>query len=87
MLDFGVYLANDMYVGLSNPEGKYNFDKIDRVLDFLVNHKIKPFIELGQKPKRIDRTVSDSLLLKKIKLFLLILISGKVLLRLLQHIC
>jgi beta-xylosidase/AraC-like DNA-binding protein len=62
---FWSIFANDMYVGLSNPEGKYNFDKIDRVLDFLVNNKIKPFIELGLKPKRIARTVSDSYIVEE----------------------
>lgn len=57
--------GQDMYVGVSNPEEKYNFDKIDKVLDFLVDHKIKPFIELGQKPKRLDRTVSQSVIFEE----------------------
>jgi len=57
--------SHDMYVGVSNPEGKYNFDKIDRVLDFLVDHKIKPFIELGQKPKRLDRTVREAVIFEE----------------------
>lgn len=57
--------GQDMYVGVSNLEAKYNFDKIDKVLDFLVNHKIKPFIELGQKPKRLDRTVSQSVIFEE----------------------
>jgi len=57
--------SHDMYVGVSNLEGKYNFDKLDRVLDFLVDHKIKPFIELGQKPKRLDRTVRESVVFEE----------------------
>ena len=57
--------GQDMYVGVSNPEEKYNFDKIDKVLDFLVDHKIKPFVELGQKPKRLDRTVSQSVIFEE----------------------
>lgn len=57
--------GQDMYVGGYNSEGRYNFDKIDRVLDFLVNNKIKPFIELGQKPKRVDRTVSNQLIFQQ----------------------
>ncbi len=56
---FWSIFGKEMYVSLSNKDGKFNFDKIDRVLDFLVNNKIKPFIEFGQKPKRINRTVSD----------------------------
>jgi beta-xylosidase/AraC-like DNA-binding protein len=57
--------GQDMYVGVSNQEEKYNFDKIDKVLDFLVDHKIKPFVELGQKPKRLDRTVSQSVIFEE----------------------
>ncbi|WP_160689570.1 helix-turn-helix domain-containing protein [Clostridium sp. C2-6-12] len=48
--------ANNMYLGINNDEGKYNFDKIDKVLDFLVENKIKPFIQLRQKPKRLNKT-------------------------------
>lgn len=57
--------GQDMYANVSDANGKYNFDKIDRVLDFLVNHNIKPFIELGQKPKRVNRTVSQSIIFKE----------------------
>lgn len=62
---FWSIFGHDMYVGVSNQDGKYNFDKIDRILDFLVDHKIKPFIELGQKPKRLDRTVSESVIFEE----------------------
>jgi len=62
---FWSIFGHDMYVGVSNQEGKYNFDKIDKVLDFLVDHKVKPFIELGQKPKRLDRTVSEAVIFEE----------------------
>lgn len=32
---------------------KYNFSKLDRVLDFLNNNGLFPYIELGNKPKRV----------------------------------
>lgn len=66
---FWSIFGHDMYVDLSSTEGKYNFDKIDRILDFLINHKIKPFIELGQKPKRVSRTVSQQFILQEQTLF------------------
>jgi len=55
---FGV----EMYVNVEDTEGKYNFNKIDTVLDFLVKNKIKPFIELGQKPKRVNKTASKPII-------------------------
>lgn len=40
----------------------YNFDKLDRVLDFLLKNDLKPYIELRCKPKRIMKNqVSDLL--------------------------
>ncbi|MCF0135175.1 MAG: helix-turn-helix domain-containing protein [Lachnospiraceae bacterium] len=37
-----------------DPNGNdYIFDKLDRVLDFLLNHGLKPYIELQPKPKII----------------------------------
>ncbi|WP_238917181.1 helix-turn-helix domain-containing protein [Clostridium sp. YIM B02555] len=38
---------------------KYNFFKIDRVLDFFVNNKIKPFIDLSPKAKSISKNVLE----------------------------
>lgn len=33
-----------------NKTGRYNFRKLDLVLDFLADHRLKPYIELGNKP-------------------------------------
>ncbi len=33
----------------------YNFNRLDRILDFLLNHGIKPHIELANKPKVLSR--------------------------------
>jgi len=38
----------------------YNFSKLDAILDFLVEHGLKPHIELGQKPKRLFRTLQNA---------------------------
>ena len=35
-----------MLIDINNPEHKYNFSRLDSVLDFLVEHDIYPFIEL-----------------------------------------
>lgn len=37
----------------------YNFRQLDRVLDFLVDNGIKPYLELGKKPKYIFNSPDD----------------------------
>lgn len=43
--------APELY--LDDSGSGYNFDKLDRVLDFLQNNGLKPYIELRNKPKHI----------------------------------
>lgn len=43
---------------------KYNFEKIDSVLDFIVGEGLLPFIELRYKVRRIHRSVRDALILE-----------------------
>lgn len=50
---------SDMYVGMIYQNGEYNFDNVDRVLDFFVNNGIKPYIELTPKPKIIHRKIGE----------------------------
>lgn len=52
--------SKELLIDINNPEHKYNFSRLDSVLDFLVSHDICPFIELENKPKRIDRTTRTS---------------------------
>lgn len=56
--------AHNMNLGEYNVEEKYNFDKIDRVLDFLVDNKMKPFIQLRQKQKRLNKTEEDFVIIE-----------------------
>ncbi|MFQ7233713.1 MAG: GH39 family glycosyl hydrolase [Enterococcus hulanensis] len=43
----------------------YNFEKIDSVLDFLIEAGIKPFIELRYKIRRIHRSTKEALIYEK----------------------
>jgi len=44
-------------------DSKYlNLNKLDRVLDFLIDHDIHPFIELGFKPLEINNGVDNTLM-------------------------
>lgn len=47
--------APDMFLNMQTDNGCYNFDKLDRVLDFLVENDLKPYLELRIKPKILIR--------------------------------
>lgn len=46
---------------LLDSQGEYNFSKLDSILDFLLEHNLKPHIELGAKPRRLYRDVGKAL--------------------------
>lgn len=52
--------SDGMLLRLSGDE-KYNFTRLDSILDFLLQNDIKPHIELGAKPKRIHKNVQITL--------------------------
>ncbi len=43
-------------------EESYNFDRLDEVLQFMLANKIKPFINLGQKPKILLKNVTTKMI-------------------------
>lgn len=51
--------SQDMYFVGDIEKDEFNFGKLDNILDFLIENRMLPFIELGEKPRRIQRTVSD----------------------------
>ncbi|WP_162300568.1 AraC family transcriptional regulator [Anaerosacchariphilus polymeriproducens] len=40
----------------------YNFDKMDRVLDFLLKSGIQPFLVLGAKPRIVIKTITNNII-------------------------
>ncbi len=48
--------SDDMLLNLSE-EAEYNFSKLDSILDFLLQNDIKPHIELGAKPRYVQKNV------------------------------
>lgn len=50
-----------LLIHIEETECDYNFSKIDAIIDFLMRCGVKPFIELGQKPKRVQKSVKDAL--------------------------
>lgn len=45
--------SSEMFLNEHSEGKKYNFTKLDRVLDFLVNNGLIPYIELGVKTKKL----------------------------------
>ena len=50
----------DMYYENISGDNQYNFSRIDRGLDFLVEHNLKPYIELSFKPTDVNYTLNSS---------------------------
>lgn len=50
----------DMYYENISGDNQYNFSRIDRGLDFLVEHNLKPYIELSFKPTDVNYTINSS---------------------------
>lgn len=42
--------ADELYLNANDPDGNYNFGRMDRIFDFLHENGIYPYIELGFKP-------------------------------------
>lgn len=42
----------------------YNFSNTNNLLDFLIKNKLKPFIELGSKPKLISKTAGQAVIVQ-----------------------
>lgn len=57
--------STDLFINESNEEGNYNFEKLNKILDFLVENGIRPYIELGYKPKQLHVTLTKTLIAEK----------------------
>jgi xylan 1,4-beta-xylosidase len=44
----------------------YNFSNANKLLDFLIKSKLKPFIEIGPKPKIIQKAIGETLVVQTI---------------------
>jgi xylan 1,4-beta-xylosidase len=44
----------------------YNFSNANKLLDFLIKNKLKPFIEMGPKPKIIQKAIGETLVIQTI---------------------
>lgn len=52
----------ELMINENDEKGYYNFGKVDKIFDFLVEHNIRPYLEFGYKPKYIHRTLSKRII-------------------------
>jgi len=52
-------LTEDMYIDINDKQGKYNFDMLDRCLDFLVENHLRPYMDLGFKSFKLIRSSKE----------------------------
>lgn len=57
---WSLFTSNMLIVG-AKTHGSNRFNRLDRILNFLIANEITPVIELGEKQNRIQKTVSDYL--------------------------
>ena len=57
--------VGDMYDEDEEKGWHYNFSRVDRGLDFLVDHRLKPYIELSFKPIHVSYTINSTLAQKE----------------------
>lgn len=55
--------SEEMMIGCGQED--YNFSRLDDIIDFLLEYSIKPFIDLGRKPKRIQKEYDETILFRK----------------------
>ena len=53
------YFTEPMLLTRPGEDGKYYFHRVDTVLDFLIRHDIRPYLEMGFKPKQIHETLNQ----------------------------
>ncbi len=49
-------LSKEMFITDGKASAKFNYDKVNEVLDFLVENKLKPFLDFGRRPNTALRT-------------------------------
>ncbi|MEH7495355.1 GH39 family glycosyl hydrolase, partial [Neobacillus niacini] len=59
--------GDDMHVEDHSEETiRYNFSNTNKLIDFLIKNKLKPFVELGPKPKIISKTLDEIYIIQTI---------------------
>ena len=60
--------SENMLLNQSNDKGEYHFGRVDSVMDFLVENHIRPYLEMGLKPKQLHSGLNDNIYVKEMKI-------------------
>ncbi|MBT2721127.1 helix-turn-helix domain-containing protein [Bacillus sp. ISL-46] len=63
---WGVFSDDMLLEDRSGGTITYNFSNTNKLLDFLVKNKLKPFIEIGPKPKIIQKAIGETLVVQTV---------------------
>lgn len=58
---FWSIFSENLLIDIKNRLGKYNFTKLDSILDFVLSMNLKPFIDLEDKVRRINQNVKSAI--------------------------
>ncbi|MCQ5144460.1 GH39 family glycosyl hydrolase [Enterocloster bolteae] len=61
--------TDEMLLNINDSKRRYNFTRIDKAIDFLINNGMRPFIELGFKPIAHTKTVDNEMPLERVICF------------------
>lgn len=59
---FWSLFSKEMMINIQSENGKYNFSKIDKVIDFILRAGLKPFIDLEEKVRRVNVSSTSTLI-------------------------
>lgn len=57
--------SENMLLNQSSGNGEYYFGRVDSIMDFLVENKICPYLEMGLKPKQLHSGLNDNIYVKE----------------------
>lgn len=58
---WGIFSDEMMIEDPSDPDSSYNFSNVDKVIDILIRNGLRPYLELGDKPKLIQKNASQKM--------------------------
>lgn len=59
--------TRELFIDINNPGQEYNFSRLDSIFDFLLRYDIRPFIDLGSKPRRVVENINRSLIFETVE--------------------
>ena len=59
--------SKELLFDFEHVESGFNFSRLDSVFDFLLKEKLLPFVELANKPRRLEKTANKTLVFEKVQ--------------------